>query len=42
MNEKPDLSDTGPYATLEDEETAKELGITIEQLRKDRYKQDCK
>ena len=36
----PDLSDTGPYATAEDAETAAELNISIEQLRLDRYHDD--
>lgn len=37
---KPNLSDAGPYATDEDEWVANELGITIEQLRRDRYNDD--
>lgn len=37
---KTDLSDTGPYATTEDAETARKLGITVTQLRKDRAAED--
>lgn len=33
---KVDLSDTGPYATLEDIEIASSCGITVQQLRQDR------
>lgn len=36
----PDLSDRGPYATKEDSETARELGITVRQLRQQRANED--
>jgi hypothetical protein len=37
---KPDLSDTGPYATTEDEEIANDAGQSIEELRLSRYQDD--
>lgn len=36
----PDLSDAGPYATGEDAEIAAELGIAIEELRRQRAQDD--
>ena len=36
----PDLSPRGPYATDEDRTTARELGITVRQLRQDRANDD--
>lgn len=35
-----DLSDTGPYATAEDEELARDLGVSVSQLRTNRAEQD--
>jgi hypothetical protein len=35
------LGDTGPYATAEDTQLAKELEISVEQLRKDRAADDA-
>lgn len=37
---KPDLSARGPYATVEDAQTARGLGITVRQLRQQRAMDD--
>lgn len=37
---KIDLSDAGPYATAEDQETADWNGITVARLRRDRARED--
>ena len=37
---KPNLSPSGPYATDFDRATARDCGITVRQLRQDRYNDD--
>jgi hypothetical protein len=39
-DKQPDLSDTGPYATLEDKTVARSLGMTVKQLRTERAEDD--